>query len=536
MIMVVTSWILGGWLPFLYVFFGMFVLGILLALIIDYRLYLRFLTMKTTKKGMSMGMSILMTIVFCVSAAYLSLRFDKSFDITEEKINSLAPQTIQLLKKLDGDLVFQVFYKGGEGAKKKALVKNHLSLFKQTSSRVKDHYYNAHLRNALAQKYLNNLSNRERESVFVFAEYKGKRVQVELPFNEEKLTGSIIKVTRRKERVVYFLSGHGERNLTEELSSLREALLQSSFQVKTWNFIKDGFSLPSDLAVLLIISPTRSMLKGELEKLKTFLQNGGRMLLALDPDRSKTTPLGKKQKLVKKPEPSIKDLIKDFGIRYTEHYVVSRTQQVVGLGPLSVLGIHFDYTSPITRSFDRGAFVIFHIASPLKVIDASNKQFAITKLIKTNVDALSIPHLKKNQIAGKPTSHVLAALVKSQATPLNDKKEPPQDQSTQNKTVKTEKKPKTKKKNMLLAVFGDSDFMTNQFFQTNTGWNRDVIMNTISLLVDESDLIGIRPKKLKATQLILKQSDKIGIVVFSIMLPCIFFIISGLIWFRRRGA
>ena len=85
-------------------------------------------------------------------------------------------------------------------------------------------------------------------------------------------------------------------------------------------------------------------------------------------------------------------------------------------------------------------------------------------------------------------------------------------------------------------MFGDSDFMTNPFFHASAGWNKDLIMNTISWLVDESDLISIRPKKLKATQLILKQSDKMGMILFSIILPCILFILGGILWFRRRGA
>ena len=54
--------------------------------------------------------------------------------------------------------------------------------------------------------------------------------------------------------------------------------------------------------------------------------------------------------------------------------------------------------------------------------------------------------------------------------------------------------------------------------------------------MDESDLVSIRPKRLKATQLILKSSDQMMMVLIAIVLPILFFISSFVIWFRRREA
>ena len=118
-----TSWILGGWLPVLYIFLVLFFAGVVLSLVVDYKLYVGFLLMRTTKNGMSMGVSILITLVFCGALAYLSVTFKKSVDITEEKINSLSPQTVQLLESLQGDMHLTVFYKGATGNQKKDLVK-----------------------------------------------------------------------------------------------------------------------------------------------------------------------------------------------------------------------------------------------------------------------------------------------------------------------------------------------------------------------------------------------------------------------------
>ncbi|MYE07586.1 MAG: hypothetical protein F4X95_02385 [Oligoflexia bacterium] len=512
-IMMSTSWILGGWLNVLYVFLGLFFLGIILSFLIDYHLYLGFLLMRTTKNGMSMGVSILITLVFCASLAYLSTRFKTSMDITEERINSLAPQTIQLLKNLDQDMDLIVFYKGGTGNQKKELVKKNLTLFKQKSSKIKDRYYDAHLRNKLAQEYLNETPGKDSEDIFVFIEYKGKKVLVEFPFDEEKLVSSMIKATRRQERTIYFLSGHEERDISNQegsgISKFKDALVRSSFQVKTWSFVTNG-ALPKDVSALVIAGPQKPYLEKEIQWLEEYLDKGGRMFVALDPDK----------------DHSLKPFLKKFGVNYTSRYVMDRIAALMGLGQLSPLGVYFDKASVITSSFQQGSFSVFHIASHLEIVGATRGSFAITELVKTNENAISVPDIK-GKMEGKHAAHVIAMLVE-------ESKEFEEEARGQKDPKKSDKE-KKQKPAMKLAVFGDSDFLTNDFIN-NRGLNRDLIMNTISYLVDESDLVSIRPKRLKATQLILKSSDQMGMVFFSIALPIIFFICSFIIWFRRREA
>ena len=107
-----ARFVLGSWHPYLYGFLALFLLGIFISIIFDHKLYLEFLSIKTAKKGLSLGWSILILIVFLTATAYLGNRFNKSFDLTEEGINSLSEQTIDTLKNMDSDLVFYIFYKG----------------------------------------------------------------------------------------------------------------------------------------------------------------------------------------------------------------------------------------------------------------------------------------------------------------------------------------------------------------------------------------------------------------------------------------
>jgi len=86
----------------------------------------------------------------------------------------------------------------------------------------------------------------------------------------------------------------------------------------------------------------------------------------------------------------------------------------------------------------------------------------------------------------------------------------------------------------LVAVFGDSDFATNQHL--NLFGNKDLILNTVAWLVSEELLITIRPKFREMTPLLLKDSQK-GLLFFGYVLapPLVVLIIGvGVFLFRRR--
>ena len=499
-LIVLARWILGGWYNFLYIFLFLLFGALLGAVIADRKIYWNFLSLKTTKNGMSMGMSILISLVFCFSLGYLGAQFNKSFDITQEKINSLAPQTASILDSMEEDIYFKVFYKGRQGLSQKERIKESLRLFKQNRSHVKDRYYDAYLKNKLAQEYLNEQSKGTGPAVFVFVEYKNNKVMVEEPFDEEKITTALIKASRRDKKTIYFISGHAEKDTEDEgpegLSALKDALLKSAFKMTHWNFIQNG-ALPKTADLVIIAGPAKKYFEKEQEFLKNYLDQGGKLFIALDPDK----------------QHGLAGFLKSYGVVYENTYIMDRISAVVSMGPFSPLGLHFAKDHPITKSFPRGSIALFHIASALNVQGVEDS----TELVKTNVNSVSTVSRDKKDIAqGKRAAHVLGLFVKLKKSPADDSKE-------------------SDTTNQALVVFGDSDFLSNQFFNSS-GMNRDLIMNAVSYLVDESDLVSIRPKRLKSTVVALKTFDQIGVVLFSIVLPLVCFVMSFIIWFRRRGA
>ncbi len=92
---------------------------------------------------------------------------------------------------------------------------------------------------------------------------------------------------------------------------------------------------------------------------------------------------------------------------------------------------------------------------------------------------------------------------------------------------------------MRLVVYGDTDFLSNQFIYQNS--NKDLILNTVSSLIKETDLVSISAKQPQATKMIMTVPDfnqyfKFIVVGIFIPIPFIFLVISLIIWLRRRHA
>ncbi len=103
---------------------------------------------------------------------------------------------------------------------------------------------------------------------------------------------ALLKVARSK-RVVYLTSGHGERgekkaDATDQRSPvvlLRELLSQQNYEVRPLGPAEGlAVAVPQDAAAVMVIGPTRPLLEEELASLSRYLEGGGRLVVALDPD------------------------------------------------------------------------------------------------------------------------------------------------------------------------------------------------------------------------------------------------------------
>lgn len=499
--------ILGVWHPVLYVLLAIFVLALLTGVLLDYKFYLGLLSVKTARKGLSLGWSLLLVFVFLTAISYLVNRFDKTFDLTSEKLNSLSEQSLTTLKDIDSKIVFYIFYKGNKKTDTTEMFKNELkdrlNLYKQKNSKIKTALIDAYKEPLKAEQYLSDLPDKEQKDLFVFVNYKTRKIRVEEPFGEEELTSALIKAKKREFKDVLFLTGHGERELNSSspggLKILNQALEDSGFYLKEWNFIKQG--APSNKpAVIASLGPRQSFSEAEKGWLKEYLSTGGRLILALDP----------------KEKHNLKDFLQDYGVIYKDNFILSQLSLVYGTNLLTAFGNKFDSKHSITKKLSSKQVAVFEQASSLDVSPKAFEDFKFSFLVETGNNSAVFNDLKNTKEAVK--SILPGAKLNSFQVAL----------TVSNKTTDEGKK------DFELLVMGDSDFLSNRYI--DSGANRDLALNSFVSLAGEEELVSIRPKQPKGTKISLKRHQQMSLVLAYVIFPLIFLMTGFLMWYRKRSA
>ena len=90
------------------------------------------------------------------------------------------------------------------------------------------------------------------------------------------------------------------------------------------------------------------------------------------------------------------------------------------------------------------------------------------------------------------------------------------------------------KKQGRLAVFGDSDFASNRYY--NTQGNGNFFLNTVNWLTEEADLISIQPKTSSPRTIHMTAAQGRMLFFVSIVILPLIVLVAGIsVWVRRRS-
>ena len=110
---------------------------------------------------------------------------------------------------------------------------------------------------------------------------------------EQTLTNTIIKVVTGKQKKLYFVQGHGERDTTsgerDGYKAIADALGAENYTVEKLVLAQAG-SVPDDAAVVIVAGPKTDFFPPEIDALKKYLDNAGKLLLEIDPPDKADSP------------------------------------------------------------------------------------------------------------------------------------------------------------------------------------------------------------------------------------------------------
>ncbi|MFC2048450.1 Gldg family protein [Chloroflexota bacterium] len=118
-------------------------------------------------------------------------------------------------------------------------------------------------------------------------ENQGHRRQVTSPEitgeAEHAFTSAIMEVTGTVQKKVYFLTGHGEADISTNYSYARESLRDNLYQVGTLDLVATP-QIPDDCAALVIAGTQEPLSSSEMEIIKQYLDEDGQALILVNPN------------------------------------------------------------------------------------------------------------------------------------------------------------------------------------------------------------------------------------------------------------
>lgn len=492
--LLVLRLLLGGWTHYLWVPLTFFIVFLIVGLWNFRKTYKEFLSVRTTKEGMSMGAMIGLVLILLVAVNYLGGKKYKTFDFSSAKVNSLSDQSVKLVQNLKDDLKVIYFYKQGtEGVEEnRRAFTDLLRKYQDQSSKVSLQFVEVNENPKVAEEYGIN-----KGTGVVFVEYQGRRAKIE-KIDEQELTGALVKVSREKDKKIYYVLGHGERDLEEPketvgANSLKKLLEGNRYQVLPLN-LNSVPAIPDDADLVLVLGAEQEFLDGEIKILQDYLGAGGALILALE--ARKNIGLDK--------------LLSPLGISQGAEYLVQVMDTPLGkaVNPQVTAANQFSPSSPITMPFGGSQFIVTRLPMPLEKKEVSG--VTVDNLVKTDPSVMGFPNTQF-QGAAKTGPFAVAMVV-------------------------TGKYPGVKEaKDFQMVVLGDADIFSNQLLYRNL--NRDLLLNSVSFLAKEENMISISPKEPSVTSLQITPTQfYLFIFGFIIPLPLILITISGVLWYRRRYA
>jgi ABC-type uncharacterized transport system involved in gliding motility auxiliary subunit len=439
-----------------------------------------------------------------VAINYLSTVYHRRIDLTEEKVFSLSPQSIQIVKSLDKPLKLYGFFEAGQSETARNLYDNYTYASHQVSGELVDPDQHPEL----AEKYKVTVMG---TTHIQYGGDEGQGTNI-TDLTEEAITNAILKVTRSGKKEIYFTEGHGEADTGDEnsqggLGALRKALEGEGFEVKKV-LLASVPSVPDDCSLLVLAGPQKALAPHEFDEITDYVHKKGKVMAML-------RPIPPNSDL---DESGLVKLVGDWGVKAGNDIVVDQVVRLFAGPTLGLTPLVESYgTHPITRNFTQRT--VFPMTRSVEPDDTAKAGLTVTALAKTSETSWAETDLKE--------------LFEHQTAQLdaNDRRGP----ITVCDAVEADLKAlKLGDGQARLVIFGDTDFADNQYI--NQFYNRDFMINAADWLTGEENQISIRPRELRASRFRLTVDQFAVVFALSVlMLPEFLLIIGIVVWWERRN-
>ena len=451
---------------------------------------------------------------------YIFYQYPVRFDMTKEKIHSLSEQSVQLLSKLDGDLEVSAFYNSQEPQYE--MVRECLDRYRYESNRFHFKSLDPVVEQNLVENY--NIQGTGPRIVIKYRD-REERVKIDQEHTpEESITTALLKLTTKNDKPkVCFSTGHGEKTLqgseadeTQPDRAADEQLNSISLFVKDIGY--EGYSketlllaekkeIPADCGILVLAGPRSNLTPHELGIIKKYLDGDGKLLAFIGAEDTG----------------SLSGLLKEYGIEVGNDTVVS-----LETGSLTVFSdpALYPQNHPIFSHLRHAYSAVFPITRSVRALP-SPTGLEVTSLVSSGKETITKP----GNLAGQ-SSNVTFDKVKDLVNSVS--MAATVERKTGSSSPALEKTQAGNSNTLHIVVFGSSLVVVDAVYLVNQ-FNRNLVMNSLAWLTNESAGVTIRPNFRAATLLRLNESQMKFVTFFSIdILPLLILAFGIAIWQIRR--
>jgi ABC-type uncharacterized transport system involved in gliding motility auxiliary subunit len=438
---------------------------------------------------------IIIILAVLVVANFLANRYNKTFDATSNKRYSLSDQTKKIAQGLKQDITIQYFDKPSGMQAGKDLLDRYALL----SPKIKIEYVDY-----LKKPQLARAANISREGEAVVS--NGVKKEEAKTFDEEGITGAIIRTLKGGERTVCVATGSGEHRLEDSgadgLSEFQTAVQKDNYKVKSISLLEKA-EVPSDCTTLVIAGPSGDYVQPAVDAIKKYVEGGGRALIMVDP------PLKVGRREIADND-ALLNLLSSWGVTADKDLILDENpvNQLVGVGPETPLVTSYE-SHPIVNDL-AGTATGYPISRSLQV--KNGDKTTVTKLFSTSKNSFATTTLNAAEIRIDPNKDKQGPFTLAAAGSYSTGKE-----NSQGRFV----------------VVGNSRWAANNFLRFNG--NKNLLLNMLNWLSSDEDLISIRPKEPEDRRINLTRAQFLMLrTVSQFMLPLIVIIGGVMVWWKRR--
>ncbi len=332
--------------------------------------------------------------------------------------------------------------------------------------------------------------------------------------SEEQLTSAILAVSQGKKTKAYFLQGHGESPLEGGepncVTTLKDNLENQQYEVKTLSLMAQKEpQVPDDCAVLAIIGPQKPLHEKEVQAIKRYLDQGGKLFAAVGAP----------------PAPGLKEILSSYGITPLDGIVMDPQMSLWGQVNVPIVNVPASHEItrglgavilPVTRAFTLESTPPEYPGGPpppgphpVALLESSSAAWLETTL--------------KGQPKRDPGEQggplVMAALV-DEATPpsppIPGMPPPPSGNGTR------------------VVVVGTPILVSDTLIRQGIDVGVIFALKSIAWLVENEKLISIPPKETTPNRVTISDRQRNLAIMAVCLLPALVMLAGATVWWQRR--